>query len=167
MRNPDLIHTGWLNYAQDVLGPNVSDVQYEESRKAYMAGAWALFKAMDMAANADLSEAAELKFMEGLSQETSGFMHEASNGVYIDRKGQLRAPRETMPSWVIHRHPTDMPDKWVARLFIGAKHTTICLTGDTQAEVEARVSSMDALMPARVFFNRAPSDAACIVGSWV
>ena len=72
---------------------------------------------------------------------------------------------EALEMWVIYKHPTDYPDKWVARRCLitnQARPTDMQVIGDSQKEVEDLIPAYCA-----TFLPRFDGDEPQIVGAWV
>lgn len=71
-------------------------------------------------------------------------------------------PAPGLPIWVIYDHPTDWPDHYVARLWIGERPTgDMVLTFDLDLMREHLASR------GFVRFDRVPEDDAKIVETWL
>lgn len=63
--------------------------------------------------------------------------------------------------WTIYKHPSDYPDKYVARKFILDKPTSEILIGDTLEEIRK-------MLPLGLTrFDRNPEDDPVIVETWI
>jgi hypothetical protein len=77
--------------------------------------------------------------------------------------------RGWLPIWTVYDHPTDYPDRFVARMYVagpidgnhGTAATTVVLFGNTLDEVRAM------LPPGVVRMDRYPGDDPKIVETWM
>lgn len=59
----------WHEFANMVLPPNVSNLQREEMKKSFYAGAWSMFSMFDRVGQPDISEAAAVVWLGERRQE--------------------------------------------------------------------------------------------------
>jgi hypothetical protein len=69
-----------------------------------------------------------------------------------------------LPIWVVYDHPTDFPNAFVARLWIGLEATAEVLISDSLDEVRAMVA---ARYPGAVCVARADGDDPKILETWL
>jgi hypothetical protein len=70
----------------------------------------------------------------------------------------------TLPVYTLYDHPTDYPDKWVIRLFVGADPTSGIWLADTLHEARTIIN---AIAPGTVCLARHPTDDPKIVETWL
>lgn len=70
----------------------------------------------------------------------------------------------TLPIWTVYDHPTDFPEAFVARLWIGTDPTDQVLVSDDLDEVRAMVAAQ---MPGAVCLARADGDDPKILETWL
>lgn len=73
------------------------------------------------------------------------------------------ARRRLPPMWTIYDRPADYPGKFVVRVWYGTVKEPDCTTHDTLDEARQSVLGCGGSF----FFTRAPSDAPCIVETWI
>lgn len=66
--------------------------------------------------------------------------------------------------WTIYEHPADMPDKFVARLFVMDQPTDVALVGDSLDSVREFISRAS---PGLTCIQRSPHDHPTVVESWL
>ena len=66
-----------------------------------------------------------------------------------------------IPLICVYDHPTDYPDKFIARLWYGSVPTRIMATADTLEELRDKIPS------SMVRMDRHPKDDPCIVEVWI
>lgn len=79
----------------------------------------------------------------------------------------MSAGLEALPMWVVYDHPTDYPNRWVARLFVWDAETSQYRATDTSMFTDER-QAIDEVMQrgGLTFVHRFPDDDAVIVGTW-
>lgn len=71
------------------------------------------------------------------------------------------AKQARIPLICIYDHPTDYPDKFIARLWDCSAPTNIIATADTLEELRAKIPDC------MVKLDRHPKDDPCIVEVWI
>jgi len=82
----------WLDFKSNVLPADTSDVQIEETRNAFFAGAGSIFKVITEGVSSDGEPTkAELKMMDDIQEEMAAFLEESIRKVgewQKDKRGQ-------------------------------------------------------------------------------
>lgn len=73
------IQKHWEGYKNLVLPPHASDIQIEECRRAFYAGAISCLNVMDSVGDESISENAGVEIIEGLHQELESFASDLVN----------------------------------------------------------------------------------------